>query len=116
MNIKELTNIDESFFDIDKKNIELELRNRIKENRKRRSIAIGLIATGFMFFIVMMLVQRSWESGSVWKNIFIYTADIATTVTIWEALTILVVEQKENRAYLKDLGSRFSSIHFTKFK
>lgn len=102
--------------DIFKKNIELELRNRLKEVRKRRSIAISLMATGILFFVCMMLVKCLWDSGSVWMDMFVYTSDIATTVTFWEALTILVVEQKENRAYLKDLGSRFARIRFSKTK
>lgn len=99
--------------DIFKKNIELELRSRLAEKRKRKSVAIGLIITGVLFFITMMLIQRLWNSSSVWKDIFVYAGDIATTITFWEALIILVVEQKKSRAYLNDLRSRFSSISFT---
>ena len=46
------------------------------------------------------------------KDIFVYISDIAATVTFWAVMTIFVVEQKEKRAYLKDLKSRFSAIHF----
>lgn len=105
---------EEELSEIFRKNIELEFRNRLKETRQKNNVAIGLIATGVLFFIGMMLVNSLWESSSVWKDIFVYISDIATTVTFWEAATILIVEQKEKRAYLKDLESRFSGIRFVK--
>ena len=52
------------------------------------------------------------ENVLLTSNLSVYISDIATTVSFWEAMTILVVEQKEKRAYLKNLKSRFSSIRF----
>ena len=103
---------EDNLSDIFRKNIELELKSRFKENRKRNRVAYGLIFVGVMFFFAMMLINRLWDTESVWKEIFVYISDIATTVTFWEAMTILVVEQKEKRAYIKNLRSRFSSIRF----
>lgn len=94
------------------KNIDLEFKSRFVENRGKNRIAYGLIAIGIAFFLVMMLVNRLWESDSVWKDIFVYVSDIATTVAFWEAITILVVQQKEKLDYLKNLKSRFASIKF----
>ena len=103
---------EEEFADIFNKNIELEFKSSFKENRKRNKIAYSLIGIGIVLFLAMMLINRLWTTDSVWKDVFVYISDIATTVSFWEAMTILVVEQKEKRAYLKNLKSRFSSIRF----
>lgn len=94
------------------KNIELEFKSRYKENRLKNRIAYSLIGIGLVFFLAMLTVNHFWSSESVWKEIFVYISDIATTVTFWEAMTILVVQQRENRAYLKNLATRFSNIRF----
>ena len=98
--------------DIFRKNIALEFKSKFAANRKRNRIAYSLIDIGAAFFMVMLLINNLWDSTSVWKDIFVYISDIATTVTFWEAMTILVVEQKERRSYLKNLSNRFSAIRF----
>ena len=97
-----------------RENIDLEFKSRFSENQKRNRVAYGLIGIGLLFFVGMLLIRNLWQSESIWRDIFIYVSDIATTVTFWEAMTILVVEQKEKREFLFDLASRFTSIQFEK--
>ena len=96
------------------KNIRLELKSRLKETHQNNNAALALIATGLAFFAGMLIIDRLWVDDSVWKSIFFYISDIAATVAIREAVTILGVEQKEKRAYLRDLRYRFSDIRFLK--
>lgn len=103
---------EEELSGIFKRNMELEFKSQYAQNRQRNRVALSLFGIGVVFFLIMLLIDRLWDSSSVWKDIFVYTSDIATTVTLWEALTILVVEQREKRAYLKNLGTRFSAIRF----
>ena len=96
-----------------RKNIMLELVSKRDANRRRNRIAYSLVAMGLFFFAAMLLIDNLWTGKSLWRDIFVYTSDIATTVTFWEAVTILVVEQKENRSYIRNLADRFTSIQFT---
>lgn len=103
---------EEQFSEIFRKNIDLKCKRKFYAKRGKNKIAFGLIGIGVAFFLAMMLISRLWNTESVWKEIFIYVSDIATTVTFWEAMTILVVEQKEKRAYLRNLKTRFASMRF----
>ena len=98
--------------EIFKKNIDLEFKSKLSDNRKKNRVAFSLIGIGIVFFLTIMLITSLWKTDSIWKEIFLYISDIAATVTFWEAMTILVVEQKEKRTYLKNLKSRFSAIRF----
>ena len=62
----------------------------------------------------MMIMNHLWVDGGVPKEVIGYIADIATTVTFWEAMTILIVENAERRSYLANLARRFESIAFRK--
>lgn len=93
-------------------NIGLEFKSKFMENRRNNRVAFSLIGIGILFFLAMLAISHLWNSDSVWKEIFVYISDIATTVTFWEAMTILVVQQREKRAYLKNLVNRFSEIRF----
>ena len=97
-----------------KKNMMLEFKKTRRIAHTKNLIAFSLIGIGVTFFIAMLLIVNLWENGGVTKDIFTYIADIATTVTFWEAMTILVVENKERRSYMKNLYSRFSNIEFKK--
>ncbi len=96
-----------------KKNMMLEFKKNESKARTKNNIAFSLIGIGVMFFITMILINNLWINGGLIKDIFKYVADIATTVTFWEAMTILVVENKERRSYMKNLIERFSSIRFS---
>lgn len=96
-----------------KKNMMLEFKENEGKARTKNNIAFSLIGIGVIFFITMLLINNLWINGGLIKDIFKYVADIATTVTFWEAMTILVVENKERRSYMKNLIGRFSSIRFS---
>ena len=94
------------------KNFDLRIKKALKEKNQRNQLAYILIIVGIVFFCFMILLSRLWVTESIWKEIFIYIADIATTVTFWEAMTILVVERRENAAYVKELSKSNLSLHF----
>ena len=95
-------------------NILLEAKRSYKTTLKKNRIAISLIILGVIFFISMLLITNLWTSENVIKSIISYIMDIGATVTIWEALTILIVENKEKRDLNIDLLRRFDSIRFHK--
>ena len=94
------------------KNMVLEFKKNHEKARVKNHLAYSLLGIGICLFIAMMLITNLWKDGGLVKDIFAYIADITTTVTIWEAMTILVVENKERRTYMKNLLSRFSSLRF----
>ena len=103
----------EQLNDIFWKNIMLDVKSKQAAQKKRNSIAYGLIAIGVAFFIGMLITEFRWKADSMAKIIFSYVSDIATTVAFWEALTILIVERRENRSYLKNINKRFAGVRFT---
>lgn len=102
----------EELNDIFKKNMMLEYKTSRSKRKSRNNIAFTLMGIGVLFFIGMILISNLWVSDSILQKIFTYVSDICTTVTFWEALTILVVENHENRVYSLNLLERFSSIKF----
>ena len=94
------------------KNTILEAVKSLKVTKAKSKIAFSLIFIGILFFISMMLINSFWTSESIIKDIVKYIMDIATTVTIWEALTILIIENKEKRDLTRNLYKRFDSIVF----
>ena len=103
---------EEELKDIFHKNLELVSKGMYNEEQSRKRLAYMLIVTGFVFFFAMILINRLWVTESIWKDIFVYTADIATTVTFWEAMTILVVERREYVAQINKLSNSVNSLHF----
>ena len=103
---------EEELKDIFCDNIRLEVKSQLVSNRNRYRIAFGLISIGIVFFAAMLLVNKLWDGDSIWRDLFVYVSDITTTITFWEAVRIIVVEQKEKRTYIKNIRSRFSEIHF----
>ncbi len=96
------------------KNIGLEFKTILHSSRRKRNVALLLVGIGVLSFVAMMLISKLWVSESIWRDIFIYISDIATTVTFWEAMTILIVEGTEERAHLRNLAKRFNSLTFKK--
>lgn len=100
--------------EIFRKNVMLEFKKNEGKAKAKNKIAYGLIAIGVVFFIGMLLLNNLWKDGGIVKDIFSYVSDIATTVTFWEAMVILLVESAERRSYMRNLIGRFSAIHFKK--
>ena len=94
------------------KNIFLEAQKALNATLTKNRIAFGLIALGVSLFAAMLLVKNLWEGGGLIKNVVEYVMDIGTTVTFWEAMTILIVENKEKRDLYGNLIKRYDSINF----
>lgn len=93
-------------------NILLEYKAKHRTAKRKNKLAFFLIGAGILFFIIMITAGRFWPEGGLVHDIFFYISDIAATVTIWEALGILLVEERENRLYRRSLISRFRKIRF----
>ena len=98
--------------DIFRKNLLLSARSHFQSVRTQNRIAYGLIAAGFVAFVIMMLVGRLWGTESFWHEIFFYLLDIATTVLFWEAAGILLVESRKHKTIVRGYRERFSTIEF----
>lgn len=96
------------------KNMLLEAKKSINYAGLKNKIAIGLIITGTISLISMILLMSLWANGGIAKEIISYIFDIATTVTFWEAMTILIVENKEKRDLTKNYLRKYKSIAFHK--
>ena len=93
-------------------NILLECKMQRKEERGKNRMAIGLLGLGILFFVMMMVANAQWPDGGLLRDIFFYISDIGATVTIWEALSILIVQGRESRSYRRNLASQFQSVAF----
>ena len=102
---------EEQLADIFQKNVRLEAKKIYRENRGKKLLAYGLIGIGLLFFLLMVLLTSVFDTGLV-GEIVGYVSDIATTVAFWEALTILLVENRERRNEALDVMKRFHSIAF----
>ena len=100
--------------DIFIKNLTLEAKKGFKKTRRKNSLAYSLMVIGLIFLIGLILINTLWKDDNVFKTILIYISDIATTVTFWEALIILIVENKEKTNHIRNLIKRYSSIDFHK--
>ncbi len=96
------------------KNLILEGKKALEDNGSKNKIALSLIGIGILFLVGMILLKGLWTDGGIFGEIVSYIFDIATTVTIWEALTILIVENKEKRDLAKNFIKKFDSISFVK--
>lgn len=96
------------------KNTALEFKRSQRKINLKNKIAFGLIGLGLILLVSLLLVTALWKDGGTPKEIFTYVFDIATTVTFWEALNILVVENTERRNYRRSLLKKFKSIEFHK--
>jgi len=96
------------------KNVFLEAKKSGRDMIAKNKIALNLIILGLIFLVTMILITSLWKDGGVIKEIISYIMDIACTVTIWEALTILIIDNKEKREYSKNLMKKFDKIIFHK--
>jgi len=98
------------------KNIALEFKKHERKAFSKNKIAYSLIGLGVLSLLAMLLITYLWIGENVLKSIFTYVFDIATTVTIWEAMTILIVENKERRSQIVSLVKGVDAIKFEKKK
>ena len=95
-----------------KKNVILQYKTGETAKKRKNRIAFILIGTGVTFFVANILAGHLWTDGGLVKDIAAYVADIAATVTIWEALTILLVDRTEDTGRKRDYLTRFEKIEF----
>ena len=105
---------EEKLLKILKKNFLLEMKTKLSANQNRNRLAYLFIVSGVLFFFAMFIIGRFWDSESIWRELFFYLFDIITTVSLYEAVTILSVEREERLSVIKDLQKRFYGIHFEK--
>lgn len=96
------------------KNVILDSKKFIRERSFKNKIAFGLIGLGLVLLVSMILMMSFWHDGGLAKEIISYVFDIATTVTIWEAMCILLVENKEKRDVFRNTVKKIDCINFRK--
>ncbi|MDY5440635.1 MAG: hypothetical protein SPG64_00175 [Candidatus Enteromonas sp.] len=94
-------------------NLGLEFKKNFREARGKNVLAFSLMGIGALFFIAYFVMSLLWTEGGIASEMVKYITDSATCVVFWEALTILVVENKERRDGVKRLMKRFHSISFS---
>lgn len=99
--------------EIFEKNIYLIFKSNLEEIKSKNFIAYLLIGIGIVFFTSMLLIKRLWDSTNIFHDIFIYIFDIATMVTFWEAVGILLIKDTEKRQHMKSIKDRFVGINFS---
>jgi len=104
---------EEQLSEILEKNFMLEIHSSDSYNKKRQRIGYILIMIGIGFLMAMLATEYIWTEESLLRDIFFYIFDISTTVSFWEAMSILVVEQAEIRSVKKIFKKQVSAIHFT---
>ena len=105
---------EENLMDALKKNFALEVKSKRAASERRSKLARGFFASGLLTFFLMVMFRFVWITESAWSEFFFYLFDIAATVSLYEAVTILSVEREEKQAVIRDLHKRFSGIHFEK--
>ena len=105
---------EEALTDAFKKNMMLEFIRIERKVHSKNKIAYLLIGLGLAFLLSMILIESLWQEESVAHTIFTYIFDIATTVTLWEALTILVVETFERRKEMRFFVKTLNEVTFAK--
>lgn len=94
------------------KNMLLEHRSKVSARKRERNLAWSLIGLGMLLLFSTIFLNLFWQEESIRHEIILYVLDIASTVTFWEAFTILIVKRQEIFGDQKDLISRFASISF----
>ena len=96
--------------EIMQKNFALEMRGSRTQNKSRRSLAFSFIGIGVLFFLIMIVIKRFWTADTVWNDLVVYFFDILTTVSFYQASTILVVEHREKKAIVNSMHDHFHEL------
>lgn len=103
---------EQTLADIFRENLRLQVCKSSKEIHRKNLIATALIVAGAVFFAVMMLFHSVWGRETFLNDLLYYLADLATTVTMYEALSILLLQQGEYSLDLNIIERRISSVRF----
>ncbi|MGM9858135.1 MAG: hypothetical protein ACI311_02645 [Bacilli bacterium] len=104
----------EELNDIFSKNMALEFKHSEHNSFSKNRLAYGLVVGGVLLLIVTLLITSLWKVESIFKDIVSYLLDIATTVVIWEAMTILLVEDRERKSYYRRTFRKLENVTFYK--
>lgn len=96
------------------KNMILEYKRMKRNEFSKNRLAYSLIGVGIVLLVFTFTILSMWKNIGLIYEIFSYILDIATTVVFWEALTILLVEGRERKFYLKQIITKFDRVVFTK--
>lgn len=96
------------------KNMMLEYKKMKRNEFSKNRLAYSLIGVGIVLLISTFTILSMWKNIGLIYEIFSYILDIATTVVFWEALTILLVEGRERKFYLKQIITKFDKVVFKK--
>ena len=105
---------EEELRDIVVKNFALELKSQEAATQRRSKLAYGFLAAGILNFLLMFTIRYVCPTETIWRELFFYLFDIVTTVSLYEAVTILSLERKGKRAIVKRMHDHFSGLHFEK--
>ena len=105
---------EEELRDIVVKNFALELKSQEAATQRRSKLAYGFLAAGILNFLLMFTIRYVCPTETIWRELFFYLFDIVTTVSLYEAVTILSLERKEKRAIVKRMHDLFSALRFEK--
>ena len=103
---------EDKLMDIFIRNFAIESKSKTGMNNDRKKLAFWFIGVGAVSFILMFMIRALWNTGSVWSELFFYMFDIITMVVLYQAATILLVENREQRSLTRHLQHRFYAIHF----
>ena len=103
---------EDKLMDIFIRNFAIESKSKTGMNNDRKKLAFWFIGVGAVSFILMFMIRALWNTGSVWSELFFYMFDIITMVVLYQAATILLVENREQRSLTRHLKHRFYAIHF----
>ena len=96
------------------KNFVLELKRQEAAAQGRSKMAYGFLVAGILNFLLMFTTRYVWPAEAIWRELFFYLFDIVTTVSLYEAVTILNLERKEKMAVVKKMHDHFSALHIEK--
>ena len=97
-----------------KKNMMLEYKRMKRNEFSKNRLAYSLIGVGIVLLVFTFTILSMWKNIGLIYEIFSYILDIATTVVFWEALTILLVEGRERKFYIKQIITKFDKVVFKK--
>ena len=94
------------------KNFDLGLKGEEASLKKRDKQACGFLIAGILSYLLMFMSRWFLGEETVWRELFFYLFDIITTVSLYEAMTILTLEKREKLSEIKNLHDKFSAVHF----
>ena len=94
----------------------LEASKAKRSTMSKNLVAMGLFATGIIVTIGMIMIEIFWQSDDPIKVVIGTVVEVAAWVTIWEALDVFLIENREKRRLRRNFTRRFDEIRFRKIE